>query len=261
MFRHMTFNRVAALVVCWILALLALVTVSPSVMAQLNIVSPNQIAGCSTGGVLVGGATASCTASPTLAAGSITASAPVAVTQTWNNAGVTFKGMTVTVTDTNSAAGSLLMDLLTGSTSEFSVTKTGIGTFNSSVIVGPNSNLSISGRLAIHASADSLPQFYNNATTEALELNVGIPTLGTCTGGSMTAGAKNSAGQYTGNTSGSCVINFGTPNFTNTPYCFAMSTASTTHPRISASSASSITVTGGVSGETIQFMCIGRIGT
>lgn len=104
------------------------------------------------------------------------------------------------------------------------------------------------------------PQFVT-AAVSGQEFNLGVPTLGTCTAGALTSGSHNFAGQYTGNTSSSCVINFGTPNFTNTPFCFAMSTASTTHPRISAASASSITVTGGVSGETIQYLCQGRIGT
>lgn len=117
------------------------------------------------------------------------------------------------------------------------------------------------GRSSITASADKLVQVQSSAGTTGMELNVGTSTLGTCTAGVLTPGSHNFAGEYTGNTSSSCVINFGTPNFTNTPFCFAMSEASTTHPRISASSASSITVTGGVSGEAIQYFCVGRIGT
>lgn len=119
----------------------------------------------------------------------------------------------------------------------------------------------VSSRSTMLSSADKLAQLEDNARATGTEINNGTPTLGTCTGGSLTSGSHNIAGQYTGNTSSSCVINFGTPNFTNTPFCFAMSTASTTHPRISAASASSITVTGGISGETIQYFCIGRIGT
>lgn len=117
------------------------------------------------------------------------------------------------------------------------------------------------GRSTMSSTADKLLMLGDAAVLTGTEINVGTPTLGTCTAGALTSGSHNFAGQYTSNTSGSCVINFGTPNFTNTPFCFAMSTASTTHPRISASSNSSITVTGGVSGETIQYLCIGRIGT
>lgn len=131
----------------------------------------------------------------------------------------------------------------------------------SHVIAAAGSGVAWTGRVSLRSSADKLLQQLDAGATTGLELNGGTPTLGTCTGGSMTSGSHNTAGQYTGNTSGSCVINFGTPNFTNTPFCFAMSTASTTHPRISSSANSSITVTGGVSGEAIQFFCIGRIGT
>ena len=45
---------------------------------------------------------------------------------TWNAAGVTLSGMKLNVTDTASAAGSLLMDLQVGGVSKFSVNKTGI---------------------------------------------------------------------------------------------------------------------------------------
>jgi hypothetical protein len=117
------------------------------------------------------------------------------------------------------------------------------------------------GRSTLTSTADKLVTIGDNAVATGTEINNGTPTLGTCTAGALTSGSHNIAGQYTSNTSGSCVINFGTPNFTNTPFCFAMSTASTTHPRISAASNSSITVTGGVSGETIQYLCVGRIGT
>ena len=56
----------------------------------------------------------------------VTASAPLLdLSQTWNNAGVTFTGLKFNVTDTASASGSLLMDLQVGGTSKFSVNKFG----------------------------------------------------------------------------------------------------------------------------------------
>jgi hypothetical protein len=64
----------------------------------------------------------------------LTATAPaINVTQTWNNAGVTFTGLKLNVTDTTSAAASLLMDLQVGGTSQFSVTKGGSLNFASGI--------------------------------------------------------------------------------------------------------------------------------
>lgn len=100
-----------------------------------------------------------------------------------------------------------------------------------------------------------------NGTTTGMELNLGVPTLGTCTGGSLTSGSHNFGGEVTGNTSGSCVVNFGTPNWQNAPFCQAESESSLTHPRISARSTSSITITGTVSGESVVWHCDGRVGT
>lgn len=111
------------------------------------------------------------------------------------------------------------------------------------------------------SSADKLFTLQNSGVTTGMEITLGSATLGTCTGGTITAGSHNFGGGYTGNTSGSCIVNFGSPNWTNAPFCLAMSTASTTHPRVSAVSTSSMTITGGVSGEAITYHCDGRIGT
>lgn len=73
-----------------------------------------------------------------LATGTITTSQPETLTQTWNAGGVTFTAMQVNVTDTASAAASLLADLQVGGASKFTVSKTGaltaVGTSVSSMI-------------------------------------------------------------------------------------------------------------------------------
>jgi hypothetical protein len=57
--------------------------------------------------------------------GTVTASTPLSVTQTWNSGGVTFTGILANITDTASASASLLMDLQVGGSSVFKVTKAG----------------------------------------------------------------------------------------------------------------------------------------
>jgi hypothetical protein len=58
--------------------------------------------------------------------GAITANAPILnLAETWNNAAVAFTGLRYNVTDSASAAGSLLLDLQIGGASMASVTKTG----------------------------------------------------------------------------------------------------------------------------------------
>jgi hypothetical protein len=59
--------------------------------------------------------------------GTITVSNPAwNITQTWNDGAVTFTGLKLNVTATASAAGSLLMDLQAGGTSQFWVRKDGV---------------------------------------------------------------------------------------------------------------------------------------
>src|SRR3990167_4916281 len=62
----------------------------------------------------------------TLTQGTITSDLNVlSATSTWNSAGVTFTAWELNVTDTASAAGSLLIDLQVGGTTQFNVTKAG----------------------------------------------------------------------------------------------------------------------------------------
>ncbi len=106
-----------------------------------------------------------------------------------------------------------------------------------------------------------LTQVLDGAAATGLELNTGTPALGTCTGGTLVSGSHNFGGEITGNTSGSCVLNFGTPNFTNTPFCTLNDETNLVAARVSARSNASITITGLTSGDAVQYLCFGRIGT
>lgn len=61
----------------------------------------------------------------TLSAGTLTASTPVSLTQTWNNAAVTFTGMRLNVTNTASSTSSMLLDLQTDGSSRFRISRSG----------------------------------------------------------------------------------------------------------------------------------------
>lgn len=68
----------------------------------------------------------------------VTTSNPVlSLAQTWNAGGVTFTGLKLNVTDTASAAPSILLDLQVGGVSQFKVTKAGSVTA-AGVILGPD---------------------------------------------------------------------------------------------------------------------------
>ncbi len=138
---------------------------------------------------------------------------------------------------------------------------TGSFTTTNSLQVGAAMFLGFFGRAQLQSSADKLMVIEDNAGATGMELNVGTPALGTCTGGSLVSGSHNFGGEITGNTSGSCVLNFGTPNFTNTPFCTLNDETSLVAARVSSRSASSITITGLTSGDAVQYICVGRIGT
>lgn len=107
--------------------------------------------------------------STTLTGATITADAPVLnLAQTWNAGGVTFTGLKLNVTDTASAAGSLLMDWQVGGTSQFSVSKGGVvrGVFRSpatgTASAGLSSNtlsLGSGGSLSFGSTGDATGSF------------------------------------------------------------------------------------------------------
>ena len=87
--------------------------------ARINFAAPSAI----------GSTTPNSGAFTTLSAnnGTITASAPVLdLSQTWNNAAVTFTGLRFNITNTNSGALSLFADFQVGGTTQFSVRRDGV---------------------------------------------------------------------------------------------------------------------------------------
>jgi hypothetical protein len=62
----------------------------------------------------------------TVALGTITASTPLSVTATWNDAGVTFNQLLVNVTNTASASGSSFLDLQLAGVRQYAVLSTGV---------------------------------------------------------------------------------------------------------------------------------------
>ena len=110
------------------------------------------------------------------------------ITDTWNSSGTTFTGIKFNVTDTASAAGSLLMDLQVGGASKFKVDKSGTVTSQNQIVVsntwsayltsisldfgGPTTTRSITfnGQPMISAYGSSSLSFGPNAYTSVISL-------------------------------------------------------------------------------------------
>ena len=81
------------------------------------------------------------------------------IADVWASAGTTFKGIALNVTDTASAAGSLLMDLQVGGSSKFSVDKNSVltaneGRFGAQVTAGVAFSVTSSGVLRLPVSGN-----------------------------------------------------------------------------------------------------------
>ena len=115
----------------------------------------------------------------TINAGTVTVSTPIlAGTQTWNDGAVAFTALDVNVTNTASAAGSLLMNLRVGGSSVFGVTTAGditnnggaFGNFTIGVAAGSNRSIIIApdgvGFLQLQGSTiQSFSEFKQRGTT------------------------------------------------------------------------------------------------
>lgn len=127
------------------------------------------------GGVLSGtypnpgfAASPSFTGTLTTTGGTITASAPVInLTQTWNNAGVTFTGALLNVTNTASASASLLLDLQVGGVSQFNADRSGNLVATGGLRVGSGGIISFGTiRSTIRSSANGNVQLANAAAND-----------------------------------------------------------------------------------------------
>lgn len=90
--------------------------------------------------------------SATVTGGTVTTNTPlVSATQTWNAGGVTFTALKLNVTNTASAAASLLLDLQVASSSVFKVDKTGAVTQAASLTVSTGGLTVTSGTTSVQA--------------------------------------------------------------------------------------------------------------
>jgi len=115
----------------------------------------------------------------TLTGATQTTAVPVLnATQTWNNVATTFTGIKLNVTDTTSAAASLLMDLQVGNTSLFNVSKTGAvvgktafcsGSSNPDIAFGSRTSFTHANafNLIISEYTNSSISFFVNSTTKS----------------------------------------------------------------------------------------------
>ena len=114
-----------------------------------------------------------------LGGGTITASDPIIdMAQTWNNAAVAFTAVKANVTDTASAAGSLLIDLQKGGVSQFSVDNSGALVLASNTLEQRNGTSAQSFNLYnIYTNASNYERGFMRWASNALR--IGAEKLGT----------------------------------------------------------------------------------
>lgn len=133
----------------------------------------------------------------TVTAGTATANTPALnVTQTWNNAAVTFTGWQFNVTDTASNAASLLMDLQVGGSSRASINKNGTITGRSGAATTPGIALSDSTGLGLsHMSGIGgmgfTDQGFTRAAVNGVNGEFGVGSSGSYNFGSSTNAPAN----------------------------------------------------------------------
>jgi hypothetical protein len=116
--------------------------------------------------------------------GTLTAQTPgLSHTATWNNAGVTFIAQTLDVTDTASAAGSLLARWRVGGVTQFSVSKAGA--------------LNLAGGITATTASFTTGAFSGDLSVATNKFTVAAATGNTVLAGSLTVGAASFSGSLT----------------------------------------------------------------
>ena len=110
-----------------------------------------------------------------LNSGTLTSDAPVTISQTWDNAAVAFTGLKVNATSTNSAAGSLLLDLQVGGVSQFKVDKSGVATLSADGVpqlrmISVTGSGSVFNGLTLESSLSTLAGFLVNRSTGEVKI-------------------------------------------------------------------------------------------
>lgn len=119
--------------------------------------------------------TQSFTGAKSFDSGTLTTSQPLSITQTWNASGVTMKAATINVTDTASAAASLLLDLQVGGVTKASITKT--GAYNIAGVGLPSSGIGWTNSNHLALAHNGLTRFMVNSlgiTANGSDTNLGF---------------------------------------------------------------------------------------
>jgi hypothetical protein len=156
----------------------------------------------------------------TLTGSTVTTSEPILnLSQTWNSGGVAFTGFDLNVTDTASAAGSLLANLRVGGVSQFSVNKAGLLTLTNGIICA---------QITATSSAASGASFSNTSSSS-----------GARSGLTGTAGTNSTAGAGVAGTSAVGMGGmFSTTGASAQPVVNATSSATHTGPHYACTTAS-----------------------
>lgn len=113
----------------------------------------------------------------------VAASTPLLdLAQAWNNATAAFTALKLNITDTASAAASLLMDLQVGAASKFKVDKDGTGTFAADVVYRAAypgvTRTSMSGDATLTSASDQYQMFDPNGADRAVTLPTAVTKMG-----------------------------------------------------------------------------------
>jgi hypothetical protein len=193
--------------------------------------------------------------STTITSGTITASAPLQVTQTWNSGGTTFTAARVNVTDTASNAASLLFDLQKATVSQWKLDKSG-----NERLIGTGS-FGWTGSIVASTTGANTLLLTNNAAAQTLNIVVAGVTINSGFGTGPSIAGNSVVGRVTiGTPTGtSGIVQFGTA-FANAPACWAFDeTTTAANPVKPTATTSQVTLAsaGFVAADSVVFGCLG----
>lgn len=140
------------------------------------------------------------------------------------------------------------------------------GTLNfasgTTLALASGNSVSWTGRSFMRSTANGILQIgQSSGSSPQQEINTGtaVPTVASCGTGAVTTKSTNAAGEFTTTGASACTLTFGTPAFTNKPFCVVSPQTTAEAFRISAISTTAFTVTFTTAGNTFDYVCLGGL--
>lgn len=174
-----------------------------------------------------------------------------------------------TVAGTTTAQWLLKSSIAGGAyTTRLTIDNAGLLTSGGAILSGSNvltaaaSFVGHAARNRFGSTASGITNALDGTSAFGIQFNTGTaaPTVTSCGTGTVLAGSRNTAGEITATGATTCTVTFGSPAWTNAPFCVALNKTTGLLPiLVTTTTTTAVTFTNLTSNDVFNYICVGRI--